>query len=663
MSANSKATHAGGPKAAPVAAERLDTFPRLILQHARVRPRRPAIREKDYGVWQTRTWEEAAGEIRAFACGLAAGGFVRGDRLAIIGDNRPRLYWAMAAAQCLGGVPVPLYQDAVADEMVYPLTQAEVRFGVAEDQEQVDKLLEIRTRCPRLSKIIYDDARGLRHYDRAVLEDFDDVQKLGRAYDREHPGFFEAQVEQGAGGDVAIILYTSGTTGSPKGVMLTYDNLVITGRNGIEREGLTEHEELLAYLPMAWVGDNLFSYAQSCVAGFCVSCPESSNTVLNDLREIGPTYNFAPPRIYENMLTQVLIRMEDAGVIKRRMFHFFMEIARRAGTRILDGRPVAWRDRILYGLGRYLVYEPLKNVLGLSRIRLAYTAGEAIGPDLFDFYRSLGINIKQLYGSTEGSVFVCVQPNGQVKPDTVGTPAKDVEVRIEENGEVLFRGPGVFNSYFKNPEVTAQTKTADGWVHTGDAGFFDEDGHLKIIDRAKDVGRLKDGTLFAPKYLENKLKFFPYVKEAVAFGDGRDYAAAFVNIDLPAVGNWAERRHLAYSGYTDLAGQEPIGELVRECVEKVNRDLAMDPGLGGSQIRRFLVLHKELDPDDGELTRTRKVRRGFIAEKYADLIEALYSDRRICSVDAAVRFEDGRVGRIQADVRIEEARVYPVTRR
>jgi len=639
--------------------ERLDTFPRLILHHARARPRRPAIREKDFGIWQTWTWEQAAREIRALACGLAARGFARGERLAIIGDNRPRLYWAMAAAQCLGGVPVPLYQDAVAEEWIYPLTQAEVRTAIAEDQEQVDKLLEIRGRCRELAQIVYDDPRGLRHYDQSVLQDYAGLQGQGRAFDREHPGFFEEEVARGAGQDVAIILYTSGTTGSPKGVMLTHDNLIVTGRNGIEREGLTDREELLAYLPMAWVGDNLFSYAQSCVAGFCVSCPESSETVMNDLREIGPTYNFAPPRIYESMLTQVLIRMEDAGALKRWMFRAFMEVARRAGARILDGQPVSTRDRILYALGRVFVYGPLKNVLGLSRIRLAYTAGEAIGPDLFGFYRSLGINIKQLYGSTEGSVFVCVQPTGKVKPDTVGPPVRDVEVRIEDSGEVLFRGPGVFHSYFKNPEATAAAKTPDGWVRTGDAGLFDEDGHVKIIDRARDVGRLAGGTLFAPKYLENKLKFFPYIKEAVAFGDGRDYAAAFINIDLSAVGDWAERRSLPYSGYTDLAGQEPVARLVRECVEKANRDLAEDPRLSGSQIRKFLVLHKELDADDGELTRTRKVRRGYIADKYRDLIEALYDGRPVCHVDAAVRFEDGRVGRIQADVKIHEAEVFP----
>ena len=638
--------------------EHLNTFPRLLLDHAAQHGARPAMREKDLGIWQTFTWKQVVDEVRALACGLAALGFKRGEHLAIIGDNRPRLYWAMAAAQCLGGIPVPLYQDAVADEMVFVLAEADVRFVVVEDQEQVDKLFELRVRLPALQLLIYDDPRGLKHYPHEILRRFEDVQADGRAFDRERPEFFAREVEQGDAGDVAIMLYTSGTTGHPKGVMLTHHNLIVTGRGGNEREGLSADEDVLAYLPMAWVGDNLFSYTQGQIAGFCINCPESSETVLSDMREIGPTYFFAPPRVYENLLTQVSIRMEDAGRLKRFLYARFMEVARRVGTRLLERQPVSLIDRVLYALGDIVIYGPLRNVLGLSRIRVAYTAGEAIGPDLFRFYRSLGVNLKQLYGSTETSVFVCIQPDGQVKPDTVGTPATDVEVRISEKGEVLIRSPGVFHSYYKNPEATREAKTAEGWFHTGDAGFFDDDGHLKIIDRAKDVGRLQDGTLFAPKYLENKLKFFPSIREAVAFGDGRPCVAAFVNIDMQAVGNWAERRGLPYSGYTDLAARDEVYALVQTCVESVNRDLSQDPKLRGSQIRRFLVLHKELDADDGELTRTRKVRRGFIAERYAPLINALYSARASLPVEAQVKFEDGRTGTIRAEVKIREATVY-----
>ncbi len=623
-----------------------------------MRGSRPAIREKDFGIWQAWTWAESAKEIRALACGLAAYGFETGDRLAIIGDNRPHLYWAMVAAQFDGGVPVPVYQDSVAEEMQFVLEHADARFALAEDQEQVDKLLEIKDRCPKLELIIYKDSRGMRAYDQPFIHSLEDVQEKGRQFDADHPGFAEEKINAGKGSDIAIMLYTSGTTGQPKGVMLSHDNLIITARNGVNQEGLHEDEEALAYLPMAWVGDNLFSLSQAYVAGFCVSCPESSETVLTDLREIGPTYFFAPPRIFENILTTVTIRMEDAAPFKQKTFKYFMELAGRVGTRILDGEEVSLFDRLRYMVGNILIYGPLKNVLGFSRFRIAYTAGEAIGPEIFDFYRSLGINIKQLYGSTEASVLITTQPNGEVRVDTVGRPCPDVDIRIEDNGEVMFKSPGVFVGYYKNDEATAETKTPDGWVHTGDAGFFDADGHLKIIDRAKDVGKLNDGSMFAPKYLENKLKFFPFVKEVVAFGNENDYVAVFINIDLEAVGNWAERRNLAYSGYTDLAGRNEVYDLIQECVERVNADLATDEHLSGSQIKRYLILHKELDADDGELTRTRKVRRNFIAERYEELIDALYSDKTHIPVEAEVTFEDGRKGLIKADLEIREAVRY-----
>ena len=640
--------------------ETADTFPKLLLEHARQRGNQPAMREKDYGIWQEWSWRRLADEVHALANGLAASGFQRDDRLAIIGDNRPQLYGAMAAAQSLGGVAVPMYQDAVAAEMVYVLNNAEIRFAMVEDQEQVDKLLEIKDQCPQLELIIYDDPRGMRHYHQSYLHSLHTIQQKGHAFAHEHSGYLEDQIARGRGTDIAAMSYTSGTTGNPKGVVLTFDNLIKTAANAIQFEGLTGNEETLAYLPMAWIGDNIFSYAQHYVAGFCVNCPESSDTVLTDLREIAPTYFFAPPRIWESLLTTVMIRIEDASPLKQRLFHYFMAHARRVGSAILDGKTVSGRDRWLYRLGELLVYGPLKNVLGFSRMRLAYTAGEAIGPDIFEFYRSLGINIKQLYGSTEASVFICIQPNGQVKPDTVGTPAPEVEVKITDNGEVLFRSPGVFHSYYKNPEATIDTKDQEGWVHTGDAGFFDEHGHLKIIDRAKDVGKLTDGTLYAPKYLENKLKFFPYIKEAVAFGNGQDHVNAFINIDLEAVGNWAERRGIPYAGYTDLAARDEVYTLIQECIGKVNADLAEDDKLAGSQIKRFLILHKELDADDGELTRTRKVRRNFVAERYAELIEALYTGANSHNVEAQVKFEDGRSGTIRAELKIWEAERFGI---
>jgi long-chain acyl-CoA synthetase len=640
----------------------LDTFPKLLQSHVKLRPDQDAIREKALGIWQSWSWADAAIEIRALACGLASMGLKRGEKLAIIGDNRPHLYWGMTAAQALGAVPVPLYQDAVADEMAYVLDNADVKIALVEDQEQVDKMLEIRDRCPKLEHIIFDDTRGLLHYEQDILHDYEKIQQMGVEFDHDQPDFYDQEVATGDGNEISIMLYTSGTTGHPKGVMLSNDNVIITARNGIIREGLTSKEEVLAYLPMAWVGDNLFSYAQSYVAGFCVSCPEDATTVASDLREIGPTYYFAPPRVYENMLTQVMIRMEDAAKIKRDIFHYFMEHARKVGVRILNRDPVSLKDSLLYKLGNILVYGPLKDVLGLRRTRLAYTAGEAIGPEIFDFYRSLGINIKQLYGQTECMVFICVQPDGEVYADTVGTPAIDVEIKIDDNGEIMYRSPGVFQSYYKNPESTTSTKTEDGWVHTGDAGYFDDNnGHLKIIDRAKDVGKLNDGTLLAPKYIENKLKFFSFIKEAVIYGNERDFSTAFINIDLDAVGNWAERRNMAYSGYIDLAGQDEVYQLVKECIDKVNHDLSQDSRLGNSQVRRFLILHKELDADDGELTRTRKVRRNFVADRYDILVDALYSDRSQCHVKTQVTFEDGRTGMLEADIKIWDAAVYPVT--
>ncbi len=636
----------------------LDTFPRLLLHHAQVRGERPATREKDLGIWQTWTWSQVAQEVRAIACGLAELGFKRGDNLAIIGDNRPRLYWAMAAAQCLGGVPVPLYQDAVAAEMVFVLQDAGVRFAIVEDQEQVDKLLENKADCPDLQHIIYDDPRGLRHYNQPFLHGLDEIQEMGRIHNRNHPEFLDAEIALGRPDDVAVMLYTSGTTGKPKGVCQTHGSFIAAAKSGCDFDKLGPEDNILSYLPMAWVGDHLFSFAQAMYAGFTINCPESGDTVMTDMREIGPSYYFAPPRVFENLLTQVMIRMEDAGALKRGLFHYFMGVARRCGAEMLDGKPVGTADRLLYALGDVFIYGPLRNVLGMSRIRVAYTAGAAIGPDLFRFYRSIGVNLKQLYGATETCAAVCLQPDGQIKFDTVGPPAPGVEVRIADSGEVLVRGKVMLKEYYKRPDATAESIDAEGWFHTGDAGFFDEDGHLKIIDRARDVGKLAGGAMFAPNYIENKLKFFSYIKEAVAFGHGREMVCAFVNIDMGAVGNWAERRNIAYSGYTDLAQKPEVYDLIRECVESANADLAHDPVLADSQVHRFLILHKELDPDDDELTRTRKVRRGFIAEKYRVLTDALYSGKASQFIETQVKFEDGRTGMISADLRIVDAKTF-----
>lgn len=637
-----------------------DTFPKLLIDRAYRHPLRVAMREKDLGIWQEWNWQQLYSEVHAFACGLAAMQIGRGEKVAIIGDNRPHLYWAMAAVQALGGVPVPLYQDAVAEEVAYVIDHAETSLAVVEDQEQVDKLLSVKDRCPRLKWVIYKDPRGLRHYEQPFLKSYVEVQESGQRFAGQQPELFVDEVRKGKGSDLSVILYTSGTTGRPKGVMLSYDNIMITSRNAIESEGLSEDEEILSYLPMAWVGDHIFSYAQFYCAGFRVNCPESPDTVLQDLHEIGPTYFFAPPRIWENILTSVMIRIEDALWVKRKLFHYFLRVAKRVGERKLAKQRTSLFDSLLYWLGSLCVYGPLKDNLGFSRIRVAYTAGEAIGPELFSFYRSMGVNIKQLYGMTEASVYVCVQPDAEVKSDTVGVAMTGVELKISDDGEVLFRGPGVFLGYYKNPEATAET-LEDGWVHSGDAGYLDDSGHLKIIDRAKDVSRLSDpqNTLFAPRYLENKLKFSPYIKEAVVHGSERSYVAAFINIDAEAVGSWADRGGLAYTSYTDLAARAEVYDLIQQEIEQVNASLAAEPQMAATQIRRFLVLHKELDPDDGELTRTRKIRRSFIDEKYAALVESLYSEQDHTAIEAEVVFEDGRTGVITADLRIAD--IEPVS--
>ena len=638
------------------------TFPQLLLSHAATRGTATAMREKEFGIWQPLSWQALAQMVDHLACGLHQAGLKPGDHMVVVGANRPRLYATMLAVQALGAVPIPLYQDAAGAECVFPINNAEVRFAFAEDQEQVDKLLEIRSQCPQLAHIYFDEPRGLRHYAEPGLQSLEDLIKIGSTFATASPDFFADTVKKAQASDVAAMFFTSGTTGNPKGVVHTHLSLLNRAQAGAEFDKLTSAEEVLAYMPPAWVGQNIFSYAQWLVCGYVVNCPESAATVNIDLKEVGPTYYFAPPRVFESLLTSVMIRMEDAGSLKKVLFKFFMEVAKKVGPAKMNGEPVGLVDNLLYAMGNWTLYGPLRNNLGFSRVRVAYTAGEAIGPDLFTFYRSIGVNLKQLYGSTETAVFVCLQPDNQARADTVGVPCAGVEIKVAANGEILVKSPGLLKEYYKNPAATAEVLTADGWYHTSDAGFLDAQGHLKIIDRVKDVGRIVggafDGAMFAPKYVENKLKFFPFIKEVVAYGDGREKACVMVNIDFDAVGNWAERRNLAYAGYTDLAQKPEVYALIKDCVEKVNADLSADKLLAGSQVSRFLVLHKELDADDGELTRTNKVRRGYIADKYLVLVDALYGDKKEQFIETQVKFEDGRTGSVSATLKIEDAKVF-----
>jgi len=634
-----------------------NTFAGLLAEHARVRPNRPAMRHKDLGIWQTWSWAEVHEIVRAYAAGLQSLGLTRGAKIAVVGSNRPKLYWSIMAAQMIGAVPVPVYADAVADEMAYVLDHAEVTFAVAQDQEQVDKILSVQEKVPLLAVVLYDEPRGLRDYDHTRLHSVQRIIRTGRdllAKDAAARQALDDEIARNGPDDISIVLYTSGTTGRAKGVMLSAGRSIAAVSDTVTFDRLNDRDEVLAYLPLAWVGDHYLNYAQSMVAGFCVACPESAETAQSDLQEIGPTFYFAPPRVFETLLTRVMIRMEDAGAAKRGLFHFFIDHARRWGEKLLNGEPVPLSARLLYMLGNGLVYGPLKNVLGFSRIRVAYTAGEAIGPELFSFYRSLGMNLKQLYGQTEAFLYVTAQPNGQIRADTVGPATPNVEIRIAEDGEVLYRSPGQFIGYYKDPERTAETMTDDGYVRTGDAGFFEPSGHLKIIDRAKDVGKLRSGALYAPKYIENKLKFYPNIKEAVAFGRDSDFVACFINIDIAAMGNWAERNNISYASYQELAQHPRVAEIIAGHVDEVNRSLAREPQMAASQIRRFLILHKELDADDGELTRTQKVRRGFIAERYLPLMTALYDGSKEADISTEVTFEDGRKGMISARVRIVE---------
>jgi len=640
-----------------------DTFARLLRDHARLRPERPAFRHKDLGIWRTWTWAETHLEVRGFAQGLRRLGCAHGDRVAVVGANRPRLYWAILAAQTLGAIPAPVYADAVADELAAVLAQADVAMAVAQDQEQVDKLLSIADRLPRLTHILYDETRGLADYVDPRLRSLDELIASGRAAlaDSAVAAALDRTIDEGRGSDPSVILFTSGTTGRSKGVVLTHERCIAAARDTVVFDRLTDRDEVLAYLPLAWVGDHYLNYAQAMVAGFCMACPESGETAQDDLREIGPTFHFAPPRVFESLLTRVMIRMQDSGSFKRWLFDHFLRVAKKWGEPIVNGEPVPVLARMHYALGEALIYGPLKNVLGFSRIRTAYTAGEAIGADLFAFYRSLGLNLKQLYGQTEAFLYVTAQADGKVRSDAVGPAAPSVDLRVAESGEVQFRSPGMFIGYFRDPERTAEALTEDGYVKTGDAGFIEADGQLKIVDRAKDVGRLASGQLFAPKYIENKLKFFPNIKEAVTFGDGRDFVVAMLNIDLTSVGAWAERNDVLYASYQELAGHSRVYDLLESHVAEVNAALAREPAMAGAQIRRFLILPKELDADDGELTRTQKVRRAFIAERYAPFVAGLFGGANEASIDVEVTFEDGRKGRLAGVSRIIDMTPHKTT--
>jgi long-chain acyl-CoA synthetase len=625
------------------------TLPRLLRRNAEQMARRPAIREKNHGIWQTYTWAQYWEEVRDFALGLAAHGFRRGDKLAVIGDNRPSLYWAQVAAQCLGGTAVPMYQDSIASELVFVLNHAEVSVVVAEDQEQVDKILSLRSELPHLELVVYDDPKGLRHYSSSGLRSFAEMQAAGREFGAANPGCVEAEIDKGGPDDLALLTYTSGTTGRPKGVMLSHANLLSSAQGFIAAEDIRATDELLCYLPMAWIGDSLFSLVLTLLVGFTCNCPERPQTVQRDLRELGPTIAIAPPRIWENMLTQLRVRAADSTPLKRRLFEFFRGLAEHVEQRKGEGKPASPLSRLGRALGEVLVYGPVRDQLGLRRARWVYTGGAPLGPDTFRFFRAFGVNIKQVWGSTELAGLASLQPDGEADPDTVGRVTPGSDVRIAEDGEVLIRSAAVFKGYYKEPGATRETMTDDGWLRSGDSGFVDRRGHLVIVDRAKDVGKLADGTPFAPQFVENKLKFSPFIAEAVAFGDRRPFVAAIVAIDLTTVGNWAERRNLAYTSFQDLSAKPEVRRLIAGEIAEVNASLP-----AAARLRRFVLLNKEFDADDNEITRTRKIRRRFVTEKYAGVVDAFYSGAAEVEVATEITYEDGRKATLTSTIVIED---------
>jgi long-chain acyl-CoA synthetase len=632
-----------------VAQAATDTLPKLLARNALTHPRQPGMREKDRGIWKTYNWRDCQVHVQAFALGLAANGFGRGDKLSVLGDNRPRLYWAQLASQAMGGMAVPLYQDSIAGELVYVLDHAEVSVVVAEDQEQVDKVLSVREQLPKLRLIIFEDPLGMSGYRDPMLKSFSEVEEQGRAVHEANPRHYGAELARGSADDVALVAYTSGTTGQSKGALLSHGNLIAVSESFVAVESVARGDNWLCYLPMAWVGDSIFSLCASLVAVATCNCPEGPETVQRDLRELGPSALLGPPRIWENMLTALEVRAADASWLKRTAYTYFRDVAVRRELLKEDNKAIPFSTRLAYRIGEFVVYGPVRDQLGLRRARWCLTGGAPLGPDTFRFFRSFGVNLKQIYGATEATALVAWQIDGEADPNTVGRMLPGTEVRIGDRGEVQVRGPGVFKGYYKQDEATRDALTPDGWLKTGDAGFIDPRGHLAIIDRAKDVGKLADGAPFAPAFIENKLKFSPFIREAVAFGDQQPFVAAMVAIDMITVGKWAEQRGMPYTSYVDLSSKPDVAALILGEVRKINSTLPE-----AIRVRRIALLNKELDADDAEMTRTRKVRRGFIAEKYAPVISAFYDGRTQAQLTMDITFEDGRKSKLTSTLLVHD---------
>jgi len=625
-----------------------DTLPKLLKQQAeKYGHRKHALREKDYGIWQSFTWQEYYEHVKYFCLGMVSLGLKRDDKVSIIGDNRPEWIYSELASQCVGAVPIGIYQDSVLKEISYIINLSRSKFVVAEDQEQCDKILDMIDDIPSVEHIIYHDPKGMRVYDDPKLIYFPDVEELGRSYEAENPAFFDLQVEATREEDAASICTTSGTTGNPKLSLLSHRNMVTMAQNLGEVDKKYETDEFVSFLPLPWIGEQMMAISSALLFGFTVNFPEKPETAQDNVREIGPHVMFSPPRVWENMAASVQVRIMDASPLKRKVYNFCLPIGYHWADLKFQKKTPTLIDKLKYGLAYCLVFRALKDRLGFSHIRSASTGGAALGPDTFRFFHALGVNLKQIYGQTEISGISCIHYDGDIDFDSVGKPIPGTEIKITEEGEIISRSSSLFMGYFENQEATDET-IIDGWLHSGDAGYFNDRGHLVVIDRVKDVMTLADGTKFSPQFIENKLKFSPYIKEAVAIGHERDYIVAMICIDFEIVGKWAENNRLAYTTYTDLASQEPIYGMIQKEMANVNEGLPE-----AARIKKFVLLYKELDADDDELTRTRKVRRRFVDEKYSDIINGMYADLEIVHIDTLIKYQDGKTKQLKTDLLVK----------
>jgi long-chain acyl-CoA synthetase len=626
------------------------TIPKLFFQQAKKYGQdRVAMREKEFGIWCPVTWHDYFENVKYISLGLISLGFKEGDKVSMIGDNRPEGLWAEMAALCARGVGVWLFQDCLVDEVKYIIDHSDTRFLFGEGQEEVDKSISIFHECPKLEKIIWDDPKGMRNYDQDYLISLKEVMELGRELDKKEPDLFEELTQKGHGDEVALLFYTSGTTSLPKGALLSHNNMLTMGKHLMDVDPCLDTDDYVSYLPFAWIGEQMMSISCGLQIGYTINFPEAPETAQENIREIGPHVMFAPPRMYEEMTRRVQVKNLDSTWIKRKLYELSTKIGYHVANLKFEKKPVPFYWRLFEWFAYMIVQKKLKDHLGLSNVRNAYTGGAAMGPDHFRFFHALGVNLKQIYGQTEVAGISVVHKSGDIKFDTVGHPIPGTEIKITEEGEIITRSSSVFLGYYKNPEATASA-LKDGWLHSDDRGFIDDDGHLVVFDRTKDVFTLRDGKPFAPQYLETRLKFSPYVKDSWVIGNNKDFISAVLCIDYSVVGKWADDKKLNYTSYTELSQKPEVYDLIEKQIRQANKDLP-----DAAKVAKFTSLYKELDPDDEELTRTRKLRRKFVEKRYKDILDAIYSDADMVHIDTTIKYEDGRKAHIKTDLQIRKA--------